>query len=63
MSVANVSVIAASTRLTAMRGAIRLYERKPGGKSANRSNMETTAPSLQRQRRLPSADTRRDPMY
>jgi hypothetical protein len=33
MSVANVSVIAAAARLSPMRGAIRLYERKPGGKS------------------------------
>jgi hypothetical protein len=33
MSVANVSVIAAAARLSPMRGAIRLYKRKPGGKS------------------------------
>jgi hypothetical protein len=46
MSVANVSVIAASARLSPMRGALRFYERKPGG-------YETTAPGLQRSEKVP----------
>ncbi len=44
MSVVNVSVIAASARLSPMRGAIRLYQRTQARrKERNRSNMETTA--------------------